>query len=153
MTPKLLTLVLVEKEGQLLLGMKKRGFGAGRWNGFGGKVNEGETVEEAAVRETKEESNITPKALNARGVLTFMWQGRPDTLEVHVFKASNYDGEPQETEEMRPKWFNVSEIPYDEMWTDDKYWLPLYLAGKKFKGQFLFDDKDQVLSHEIEIKD
>ena len=47
---KLLTLLFVLEPGRVLLGMKKRGFGVGRWNGFGGKVQEGETIEEGAIR-------------------------------------------------------------------------------------------------------
>ena len=54
---------------------------------------------------------------------------------------------------MNPRWFDTTEIPYEEMWTDDKYWLPLFLEGKKFKGRFLFDENDQVLNYELEDVD
>lgn len=151
MEKKLLTLVVAIKEGQVLLGMKKRGFGAGRWNGFGGKIEAGETLEAAAVRETEEEAAITPEALEAFGVLTFQWVGKPEVLEVHVFKATKWQNDPSETEEMRPKWFSFEEIPYKDMWSDDPYWLPLLIEGKRFEGSFVFDENDQVLSHEIEI--
>lgn len=130
--------------------MKKRGFGRGRWNGFGGKVEGEESLEEAARRETLEESAIEVIELEERGVIEFEFRGKPELLEVHIYKAIKWLGEPQETEEMNPKWFNVVEIPYEEMWADDKYWLPLFLEGKKFKGRFLFDDNDQVLSYELE---
>lgn len=151
MTTRLLTLVVVTKDDQILLGMKKRGFGAGRWNGFGGKVEAGETLEAAAIRETEEEANITPEALEARGVLLFKWTDRPEILEVHVFHVTKWSGEPSETEEMRPKWFSFAEIPYGDMWSDDPFWLPLFIDGKKFNGSFVFDDNDHVLSHEMEI--
>lgn len=149
MSNKLLTLVIIEEKRRILLGMKKRGFGAGRWNGFGGKVEEGENLEEAAKRETLEESGVKVTNLSERGVIEFEFKGKPEILEVHIFKALDWQGAPEETEEMRPKWFDTSEIPYEEMWTDDKYWLPLFLAGKNFKGHFLFDENDQVLSHEL----
>jgi 8-oxo-dGTP diphosphatase/2-hydroxy-dATP diphosphatase len=119
--------------------MKKRGFGAGRWNGFGGKVNEGETIEEAARREVLEESGLEVTALEERGVLDFEFQNDPKILEVHIFKVERFTGDLRETEEMRPKWFDVSEIPFALMWSDDIYWLPLFLAGKRFRGRFLFD--------------
>lgn len=151
MPKRLLTLVVVVKDGQILLGMKKRGFGAGRWNGFGGKVEEGETLETAAIRETEEEANITPEALVARGVLLFRWIDKSEILEVHVFRVTTWSGEPSETEEMRPKWFPFAEIPYEDMWSDDPFWLSLFLDGKKFKGSFVFDKNDHVLSHEMEI--
>lgn len=149
MSKKLLTLVIIEKDGQILLGMKKRGFGRGRWNGFGGKVETNESLLEAAKREALEESGIETTQLDEKGVIEFQFKEKPEILEVHIFKATNWKGEPVETEEMSPKWFNISEIPYEEMWTDDKYWLPLFLEGKKFKGNFLFDENDQVLSHEL----
>jgi 8-oxo-dGTP pyrophosphatase MutT (NUDIX family) len=57
--PKRLTLLLLRSNGRILLGRKKRGFGAGKANGFGGKVEVGETIKEAAVREMQEESGVT----------------------------------------------------------------------------------------------
>ncbi len=136
---KPLTLCMVVKDGRVLLGMKKRGFGAGRWNGFGGKLEEGETVEAAAKREIEEEVGIQVLNMEEVGVIEFSFQNDPKILEVHIFKASEFTGEPKETEEMQPKWFDFSEIPYEQMWSDDKYWLPLLIAGKKFEGKFLFD--------------
>lgn len=136
---KLLTLCLAVKDGKVLLGMKKRGFGAGRWNGFGGKVEPGETIEEAAKRETKEEAGIEVSEMTKKGVLEFTFENDPKVLEVHIFHISEFAGEPQETEEMKPGWFPVDRIPFEQMWTDDIYWMPLFLNGKKFKGAFLFD--------------
>ena len=137
---KILTLCLIVKDNHVLLGMKKRGFGEGRWNGFGGKLEQGETIEAAARREVQEESGITVTSMNEVGVLDFEFQSESTKLmEVHVFKVTGFTGEPQETEEMKPQWFTQNEIPYSQMWSDDEYWLPLLLAGKKFKGSFLFD--------------
>ena len=149
MSRKLLTLVLIEENSQILLGMKKRGFGAGRWNGFGGKVEEDESLIEAAKRETVEECGVEIIKLAERGVLEFSFANKPEILEVHIFKAIKWLGGPQETEEMLPEWFPYAEIPYNEMWADDRYWLPLFLEGKKFKGHFLFDENDVILSHEL----
>jgi 8-oxo-dGTP diphosphatase / 2-hydroxy-dATP diphosphatase len=136
---KLLTLAMIVKENQLLLGMKKRGFGEGRWNGFGGKVGEGESIEKAALREVTEEVGIVPREMLEVGVLTFSFENEEKVLEVHVFTVTSYDGEPVESEEMRPEWFEIENIPYEQMWPDDIHWLPLLIAGKKFKGSFLFD--------------
>lgn len=99
----------------VLLGMKKRGFGAGRWNGFGGKVQKGETTEEAALREIKEEAGITVKRMEHRGIIDFEFKGNPEILKVHIFKANEIEGKPQESEEMKPMWFNINEIPFDSM--------------------------------------
>lgn len=135
-----LTLCMVHQGEKILLGMKKRRFGAGRWNGFGGKLDPGETIEQAAVREMNEEIGITALDMDKRGILHFEFENDPAvTLEVHIFSVTKFSGEPMETEEMRPEWFGVDAIPYETMWSDDKYWLPLFLQGKKFTGTFLFD--------------
>ena len=150
MKKKIMTLCCIHDDSRLLLGMKKRGFGAGRWNGFGGKMHEGETIEQAARRETKEEAGIEVENLNQRGVLTFVSENNPEELEVHIFSSNNFKGEPVETEEMRPQWFLFDKIPYDSMWADDPLWLPLLLGGKKFEGKFLFDsDGKKILKYEL----
>ncbi len=145
------TLCLVYTQEQILLGMKKRGFGAGRWNGFGGKAKADETPEAAARRELLEEACLTPLDLKSRGVLAFEFEGQADILEVKLFSCGHFNGEPKETEEMRPQWFALSEIPYKEMWPDDIFWLPLVLQGKNVEGKFLFKDKDTILKHNVKI--
>jgi 8-oxo-dGTP diphosphatase / 2-hydroxy-dATP diphosphatase len=139
---KVMTLVVVYTPEKILLGMKKRGFGAGRWNGFGGKMHEGESLEEAARRELLEEVGIVPNDLQARGQLTFTFEENDDELEVHLFSVTDYSGEPVETDEMASQWFAHSEIPYPEMWTEDPHWLPQLLAGKSIRGAVHFDNPD-----------
>ena len=136
---KQLTLTIVYKNEQVLLGLKKRGFGVGRWNGFGGKVEDKETIREAAIRELKEESGIEAKEIEEVGVLDFEFKSDPKILQVHVFRVVNFSQEPVETEEMKPQWFNIDNIPFNCMWSDDIYWMPYFLEGKKFAGKFLFD--------------
>src|SRR3989338_578814 len=99
---KQLTLCLVHQHPKILLGMKKRGFGAGRWNGFGGKLQEGEAIEEAAKRELMEEVGIEPLSMKKVGVIDFEFKNDPKILEVHIFKVLDFKGEPYETEEMKP---------------------------------------------------
>jgi 8-oxo-dGTP diphosphatase/2-hydroxy-dATP diphosphatase len=147
---KIATLCIVHQDGKVLLGMKKRGFGKGRWNGFGGKVQEGETVEEAARREMLEESGLFPLSMRKRGVLTFEFEGDPEALEVHIFKITEFRGKPVETEEMRPQWFVQKDIPFDQCWPDDRFWSPLFLRDKKFRGRFLFRGHDTILTQELE---
>ncbi len=155
---KLLTLCIIHESSRVLLGMKKRGFGAGRWNGFGGKLEEGETIEDAAKREIFEEAGITAHNLEKRGVIEFEFstqsgQKNAGTLEVHVFQVRSFTGAPEESEEMKPQWFSIDAIPYDTMWPDDIHWLPLFLAGKKFKGRFSFGENDTILSYTLEETD
>ena len=149
---KINTICLMQKDQELLLGFKKRGFGQGKWNGFGGKVEVGESIAEATRRETKEESGLAPITIEKYGLVDFKFKNKPELeIEAHIFKCKDFIGELIESDEMLPKWFSVNKIPYNEMWDDDKYWLPLFLAGKKFKGKFLFDDNDKVISQEINL--
>jgi 8-oxo-dGTP diphosphatase/2-hydroxy-dATP diphosphatase len=152
---KLLTLCIVHDAagGRVLLGMKKKGFGAERWNGFGGKVEPGETVEEAAVRELQEEAGIAAVTITPQARLRFTHDVDDRELDVHVFLVSEFTGEPVETQEMSPKWFAVEEIPYHAMWQDDQHWLPRFLAGEALEGEFHFADLDdqqaKLLHHRI----
>jgi 8-oxo-dGTP diphosphatase/2-hydroxy-dATP diphosphatase len=143
--------VAYDKENsRILLGMKKRGFGTGKWNGFGGKPNPGESILDTAKREMVEESGVTATHLTEVGNIDFQFYDKlDDILEVHIFRADAWTGEPVEGEEMKPQWFGIDEIPYEKMWVDDKYWLPLLLAGKKFKGKFLFGPNDSILEKDL----
>lgn len=139
----------VVEKNRILLGMKKRGFGAGRWNGFGGKVKPGERVETAAIRELSEEVGLIPADLSKRGILEFQNEGVNEILEVHEFRIRKHSGKILESEEMKPRWFPLNKIPYSKMWPDDKHWLPIFLAGKKFKGSYKFRDNKIILSQEL----
>jgi len=145
------TVNIVHKDNKILLGMKKRGFGEGKWNGFGGKLKDGERISDAAKRELKEEAGIDASNLEEMGVINFQFENNPEEiLEVHFLKGTEFSGEPIETEEMKPQWFDIKNIPYDLMWPDDKYWLPLFLEGKKFKGKFLFSNNNEIINHNLE---
>ncbi len=145
-----LTLVIVCRGSEILLGMKKRGFGKGKWNGFGGKVEAGERVEEAAKRELLEEAFIEAGKIEKMGFIEFRFrENLKEKLAVHIFKVDEFSGEPQESDEMISKWFNTRQIPYLKMWPDDIFWLPLLLRGKKFKGKFLFDKNENIVSKEL----
>ncbi len=147
--PKILTLTLIQKDQKLLLGLKKRGFGMGKWNGFSGKPELGETIMEAAAREVYEECNLAVKNLEEVGLINFSWLNKQQDLEVHVFKCTEFSGKIEESEEMKPAWFSLDKIPYDKMWDDDNYWLPIFLANKKFEADFVFDDNDKVIKHKL----
>jgi 8-oxo-dGTP diphosphatase len=142
------TLLFVIRNGMILLIHKKRGLGAGKINAPGGRIDAGETPLEAAIREVREELLITPVGVRQRGELRFQFV---DGLSLHgyVFAATDCEGEPQETEEARPLWTSVDEIPYHRMWADDRLWLPLLLEGRYFEGRFIFDG-DVMRAYEID---
>lgn len=151
MKKKTLSLLFLRQGGEVLLAMKKRGFGEGRWNGVGGKVEQGESIESAMVRESQEEIGVTPKNYEKVADIRFdeFFKGEPTIMHVHVFTATEWTGEPTESDEMAPKWVKEADIPYDQMWADDPYWLPEVLKGKKISADFKLDETDAIISHDI----
>jgi len=147
---KIMTLGIVYQHPKILLGLKKFGFGKGRWNGFGGKIEAGETIEQGLVREFQEECEITPTKFDKRGVIYFEFEDDPDVLEVNIFAVSEYQGEPNETEEMKPDWFHIDELPWKNMWPDDPLWFPLFRDGKKFEGNVFFKDQNTIIRYEFQ---
>lgn len=144
------TLCFVVASGRILLIRKKRGLGAGKINGPGGKLAPGESPEACAVREVEEELVVTPTGLSHRGELRFQFT---DGLSIlcHVFRATGLRGEPTETPEAAPLWTPLDRIPFDEMWADDRLWLPRMLAGERFSGRGLFRG-DEMLDWQLEIE-
>jgi 8-oxo-dGTP diphosphatase len=146
-------LCFIVKGGRVLLIRKKRGLGAGKINAPGGKLEPNETALEAAIRETQEEIGVTPLSLEKRGVLHFQFTNGYG-LHCVVFLSADLAGEPIETAEATPFWVAIHEVPYDEMWEDDRHWLPAVLEGsvRYFEAWFEFDD-DRMLSKEIRVID
>ena len=145
------TLCFLVKDEKVLLAMKKIGFAAGKWNGAGGKPKEGDkNIKATAKRETFEETQVIPRKLKKVAILNFFFPNRNDwNQQVIVFLTHDWLGEPNETEEMAPKWFNINEIPYGQMWEDDKLWLPKVLNGNIVEGDFLFDENQKMLEYDV----
>lgn len=145
------TLLFVIRNEQILLIRKKRGLGAGKVNAPGGRLEPGETALEAAVRETREELCVEALRPELRGELHFQFL---DGYALHcsVFVSPDCEGEATETEEAVPLWTPLDAIPYEEMWADDRHWLPGTLAGKSFRAFFTFDG-ERMLEHLVEWTD
>jgi 8-oxo-dGTP diphosphatase len=142
------TLVFVIEEEQILLIRKKRGLGHGKVNGPGGKLDPGENAVECARRECREELGIEVHDLECMGEHKFQFI---DGYSIHcwVFRSFSYDGDPVETDEAIPMWTDIDKIPYEEMWEDDRMWLPMLLEGRRFSARWLFDD-DRMLDHDLQ---
>jgi 8-oxo-dGTP pyrophosphatase MutT (NUDIX family) len=156
-----LTLILIKEGDKILLGKKKYGFGMNKYNGYGGKTEPGENPFDAIKREVMEEAEIEVNEITKIGEITFFMNKKDvagansfnmhDELFVHVFIGRGIVGTPKETNEMIPYWFNANELPYDEMWSDDIYWMPFLLQEKPFKGYCKFGGDDvTIIEHSFE---
>lgn len=142
------TLMFIHEGDQVLLIRKKRGFGKGKINGPGGKLDPDETELECAIRETREELGLTAHNPVKRGELWFQFY---DGMAMHVavFHARSCEGLCIETEEALPLWTPVNAIPFHEMWADDQHWLHRMLTGEEnFLGKFVFDG-DAMLQWDV----
>jgi 8-oxo-dGTP diphosphatase len=148
------TLCFLVEEDRVNLGTKKRGFGVGKPNGYGGKPKEGEDLIACALRELSEEAYVKahPEDVEKVGEIEFYFSAKSEwNQRVHIYLIRKWVGEPSESEEMLPVWYNHSEIPYSQMWSDDKHWLPLILNGEKVKGSFTFgDDHETIIEYQLE---
>ncbi len=142
------TLLFVVRDGEILLIRKKRGLGAGKINGPGGRLEPGETPLDCAIRETQEELGVTPTGLALAGELRFQFSDGY-SLHGHVFRADDCEGEAVESDEAIPLWTPVDAVPFDEMWEDDALWFPHLFARRHFAGRMLFDSATDRMLHAV----
>lgn len=131
--------------------MKKRGFAQGKWNGVGGKVMDTDnSVKAAAIRETYEEIGIKIKTLIKTATLKSHFQNKTEWgQQVSIYIVDEWEGEPKESEEMAPKWFEFKQIPFDQMWEDERYWLPRILNGETLSIKLSFDENQKLFKKDI----
>lgn len=137
---------------EILLALKKRDFGIGKWNGVGGKVLPGESIEDAVRREAGEEIGVVPGAIMKVAELTFYNPPRPGKdvdFQCHIYFCEEWSGEPKESDEMRPQWFDVRNLPFNDMWADDPLWLPRVIAGEKLRGAVRLDVNSKITEAEF----
>ncbi len=146
------TLTFLLRGNEVLLGLKKTGFGKDYLLGIGGKVENGESIEGAARREVTEEIYVLVPELHKVGIFNFYFPHIEDgswDQQVHVFTAVKWEGEPQESEEIKPIWFKKDNIPYEKMWDDAQYWLPQILAGQNIAGEFVFSQELKAVEYTL----
>jgi len=141
---------IINDNNEVLLAMKKRDFGQGKWNGVGGKVEAGESPIQAAIREVKEEVGLKIDNPQELGYIEFIWpEDKKDwNQQTYIYLAKDYSGELCESDECLPQWFAPDKIPYDQMWADDIHWYPAMLAGEAIKKRFYFNSDFKVVKQE-----
>lgn len=146
------TICYLVKGNKILLQKKsKELFGGGNWNGPGGKIKENETPLEGVKREVLEEIGVKISNPEQLGFLKF-FKGDEPFFNCHVFITKDFEGEPKSGREGIVKWFELNEIPFDQMWPDDKFWMHLLFKGKKFEGDFHFDESlNEVVDYKLKV--
>lgn len=139
---------VINNSGEVLLQLKSKGFGQGKWNGPGGKVDKEESVKESVKREVREETGITIKNIKKMAELEFVFVGNEEANNyTHVFICYNWEGEPEDKGEGELRWFKIEDMPLDKMWDDDKYWLKPLLRGEYMHRRFYFNKEGRVLKY------
>lgn len=150
------TLVEIIDGDKLLLKRSTRGISKSKWNGVGGKITEVETPEQNAVRETLEESGLTVSNLFYHGLMNFHNFGKEDVdFAVHLFSTKDFSGTLLQLSDDNGElqWFPLGNLPMNDMWKDDEYWLPHMLNGETFDADFYFDETNKkIIRHEIKVK-
>lgn len=153
------TVCYLIKDNKVLLALKTKKIGEGCWNGYGGGIEEKESVIEAAVRELHEESGVVaiPEYLEKIAVVDFhntKSDGSTFICRVHFFKVFKWTGDPQESEEMiTPTWFEINNLPVEKMMPADVYWLPLALGGKKIIGKAHYGPFQKKLMSDVVLEE
>ncbi len=149
------TLLFIIKDNKILLAEKLRGHGKGFFNGVGGKKQENESIIDCLLRETKEEINVSPKGYTEVAIIDFelYYKGEYTFENMHVFIAADYEGTLSSSDEMRPSWFDIDKIPYEQMFADDLIWLPKVLEGKKTSGFVKLDKDFNVVEQQLKFLD
>lgn len=143
------TICFLVKGNKVCLAKKKRGHGEGKWNGTGGKPLEGEVLEDTAKRETFEEIGVRVTEISKVADIEFIDLQSGTSNFASAYLITKWEGEPVETEEMRPKWFSKNSLPFDQMWSADKVWIPEILSGRIIKAVFSYANKDNLVQSDI----
>lgn len=128
--------IIDDSTGSILLKKANRGVSKGKWNAVGGKIEPKETPYEGAIREAYEESGLLVEDLFYHGRMLFHLDAAD--FVVHLFSTHNVTGSLKASDEGNLLWFKLSEIPYDDMWDDDNYWMGLMLRGILFDAEFFY---------------
>lgn len=131
------------------LAMRKDGR-KGRYNGIDAVVQDGESIEEAAMRSGATSVGVEVNSVVKHGEVTFLFPHDPSSDQVvHIFTTEDFQGEPSSSVTMDPSWLSATYMPYSEMWQDAIFWLPHVLEGKNIRARFVLDQHDAITEQEM----
>lgn len=140
---KLATLCYLRQQGKTLMMhriKKADDMHQGKWNGLGGKLEAGETPEECAVREIKEESGLIAENPKMKGILTFPGFANDEDWYAFVFVITDFEGELIDSAEGDLAWIDDSELTNLNLWEGDRIFLPWLEQQSFFSGKFVYEE-------------
>ena len=145
------TMLIFVQNDQVLLGYKNRGFAAGTYNGFGGKVEPNETILSALIRECKEEGGFAPVDPKPVGTINYdeVMKGKRQNIQMHIYTCTKIDGIITPSTEMTPQFSNIDNLPISKLLPDTAIWLPLILKGFSVNADFILNDDLTIKSYTL----
>ncbi|MDJ0357725.1 8-oxo-dGTP diphosphatase [Paenarthrobacter sp. PH39-S1] len=137
---------------EVLLGLKKTGFGTGKIVGIGGHLEAGESAARAVCREVAEEVHVRVEEsdLLSAGTVDFVFPSQPEwDMCTTVFLATRWQGEPAESSEIAPQWHPVRNLPHELMWADASRWLPPMLAGERLAVRVVLHTDNETVAEYV----
>ncbi|MCP5063119.1 MAG: 8-oxo-dGTP diphosphatase [Ignavibacteriae bacterium] len=148
---KLATLCYVmdgDKTLMLYRNKKENDYHEGKWNGLGGKLEQGETPEECAIREVYEESGLKVSDPEMKGLITFPMFDGVDDWYVWVFVFKKFDGKQIDSPEGTLEWIQNNKLTGLNLWDGDKIFIPWLFENKCFSSKFIYED-GKYISHQV----
>lgn len=127
---------------------KKQDMHEGKWNGLGGKFEEGESPEECVIREIKEESGLIIQNPKLKGFITFPEFDGFDDWYVFLFTVEHFSGDLIDSKEGELKWIPDNEVTKLPLWEGDRIFIPWLSEDKFFSAKFIYENK-KLISHEV----
>jgi len=123
---------------------KENDYHHGKWNGLGGKLERGESPEECAIREIKEESGLIVKDIVLKGMITFPLFDGKDDWYVFLFVTDSFEGELIESNEGNLAWIPNEKLTKINLWDGDKIFIPWLSGDRFFSAKFNYNDGEFV---------
>lgn len=127
---------------------KENDYHRGKWNGLGGKFEPGESPEECAIREIREESGLIVKNISLKGIITFPMFDEVEDWYVFLFVADDYAGKLIDSAEGNLAWIPNENLMEINLWEGDKYFIPWLFEDKFFSAKFIYRE-GEYLSHVV----
>ncbi len=148
---------LIKDEKVVVTKYKEENKKIGYYDIPGGKIEEGETPEQTAIREMKEETGLKVGDLKYKGNMIIEYPNR--IFDFDIFIANESEGEPQEFEENTSEWIEINELLQKEKILSnimilDRFFIKGLIDDKyNFKMHIQVDEKENILDVEYKLKD